>query len=177
MEQQSNINNNNNQLLETELSRNPSIRRLQFVLDVVLREEYEGILLKRDQIYDTVSQHVQFQKLLKEDLKLTKLSNNEESNNSDEPKRILHDVGCHFYVEATLLDPRVVHMNLGCGVVVAMTVDEALKYSKKCEDAFRMRGEKLTKEALSAKYKMRLVTEAIMRLQDIQIEKDIAKKI
>jgi hypothetical protein len=131
---------NQNQLLETELSKNPSIRRLQFVLDVVLREEYESILLKRDQVYDKVSQHVQFQKLLTEDLKLQNVT--EET----EPKKILHDVGCHFYVQAKLLDPRVVHMNLGCGVIVAMTVDEALKYSKKCEDSFRLRGEKLTKE-------------------------------
>ncbi len=175
--------NQQQQLLETDLSKNPSIRRLQYVLDVILREEYENILVKRDEIYDKVSQHVQLQKLIRDDLKLTSSRNqndNNDNNNDDsegEQRTVLHDVGCNMFVQAKLLEPKkVIHVNIGCGVIVAMTIDEALKFSKKAEDTYRMRGEKLTRDSLNAKYKMRLVMEAIMRLQDIQIEKDVSKK-
>ena len=176
------------QLLETELSKNPSIRRLQYVLDVVLRQDYENILIKRNEIYDKVSQHVQLQKLIRDDMQLTrkaeqksdstaKSSNNNNSNATEEEDiTMLHEVGCKFYSQCKLIDPRVIHVNIGCDVIVAMTIDEALKFSKKAEDSYRMRGEQLTKDALNSKYKMRLVTEAIMRLQDIQIEKDISKR-
>ena len=89
---------------------------------------------------------------------------------------MLHDVGCKFFVQARLLEPRVVHVNIGSGVVVAMTVPEALAHSAKAEASYRARGEQLTRDAHGAKYKMRLVMEAIMRLQDIQIERDVSKK-
>ena len=178
--------NNNQQLLETELSKNPSIRRLQYVLDVILRQDYENILIKRNEIYDKVSQHVKLQKLIRDDLQLTRKNNTSNNNNSSsvtntssseqEDITMLHEVGCKFYSQCKLIDPRVIHVNIGCDVIVAMTIEEALKFSKKAEDSYRMRGEQLTKDSLNAKYKMRLVTEAIMRLQDIQIEKDVAKR-
>lgn len=185
------------QLLETELSKNPSIRRLQYVLDVVLSQDYENILISRNEVYDKVSQQVQLQKLIRDDMQLTTRKNISEnsaassstSNQQQQQQQLqtqqeqeteditmLHEVGCKFYTPCKLIDPRVIHVNVGCDVIVAMTIDEALKFSKKAEDSYRMRGEKLTRDALNAKYKMRLVTEAIMRLQEIQIEKDVRKK-
>lgn len=171
------------QLLETELSANPSIRRLQHLLDVVLRKEYEDLLKRRDEVYDKVSQQIQFQKLIKTDLKLVSDSDEgaeKEAKKSEAgeeaPVELMHDIGCKFYVKCQLLDTRVVHMNVGCGVIVAMTLREALVHSERAVKSYRARGEQLTKQALSAKYKQRLVTEAIMRLQDIQIEKDVARK-
>ncbi len=89
---------------------------------------------------------------------------------------MLHDLGCKVYARAQLLDPRgVIHMNVGCGVIVAMTIAEALEHSKKAEALHRKRADELTKRALHAKYKQRLVMEAIMRLQDIDISRATRK--
>lgn len=160
-------------LLESELSKNPSIRRLQNLLDVVLRREFEDIMRSRDALYNKVSEQVQFQKLLKQDLRL---ADQPAADAPDAPRTIMHDLGCKFFVQCQLLDPRVVHVNVGCGVIVAMTIPEALAHSKRAETSLRSRSDKLTKQALNAKYKQRLVMEAIMRLQDIQIEADLKRR-
>lgn len=161
-------------LLESELSKNPSIRRLQNLLDVVLRQEFEDIMRHRDALYSKVSEQVQFQKLLKQDLRLAEPPAAGDA--PDAPRTIMHDLGCKFFVQCQLLDPRVVHVNVGCGVIVAMTIPEALAHSKRAETSLRSRSDKLTKQALNAKYKQRLVMEAIMRLQDIQIEADLKRR-
>jgi prefoldin subunit 5 len=158
------------QQLESEISRNPSIRRLQHMLDVVLKHEYEDLVVRRDAVFNKVSQQVQFQKLIEVDLGLTSFAGQQQ------PKEVLHDLGCKVYARAQLLDPRgVIHMNVGCGVIVAMTIAEALEHSKKAEALHRKRADELTKRALHAKYKQRLVMEAIMRLQDIDISRATRK--
>jgi hypothetical protein len=89
---------------------------------------------------------------------------------------LMHDLGCRIYATATAVDPRVVHVNIGCGVVVAYTVEEALAQVAVMERTLRRECDDATAKVLKLKFRQRLVTEAIMRLQDQQVAAATAKR-
>eukprot|EP00758_Cryptobia_borreli_P015979 Tbor_TRINITY_DN6068_c2_g4::TRINITY_DN6068_c2_g4_i1::g.10714::m.10714 len=75
------------------------------------------------------------------------------------------DIGQHFYMRAEIPNPAVVWINVGCGVICPMTHQEAKVVLKKKEGLFRNQSASLTKEILRVRFRMRLVKEAICRLQ------------
>ncbi|KPA77588.1 hypothetical protein ABB37_06956 [Leptomonas pyrrhocoris] len=79
---------------------------------------------------------------------------------------ILVDLGHHFYTQGVVRDASVVYVNLGCGVVLPMSQEEARAFLKKKESVVREMITSKSKEALRIKYRIRLVSEAIARLNE-----------
>ncbi|KAG5485518.1 hypothetical protein LSCM1_07604 [Leishmania martiniquensis] len=80
--------------------------------------------------------------------------------------KILVDLGSHFYTQGVVPDASVVCMSIGCGIVLPMTRDEARAFLRKKESVARRMILSTSKEALRIKYRIRLVTEAIARLNE-----------
>ena len=81
---------------------------------------------------------------------------------------MLVDVGSHFYMEAHVPNPEVVHVNVGCNLILPMLHEEADAFLVKKEQLHRDNAGRKTKEALRLKFRMRLVMEAIAQLHDSQ---------
>ncbi|CBZ24237.1 conserved hypothetical protein [Leishmania mexicana MHOM/GT/2001/U1103] len=80
--------------------------------------------------------------------------------------KILVDLGNHFYTQGVVKDAGVLLMNVGCGVVLPMSLEEAREFLRKKEAVVRRMIMNKSKEALRIKYRIRLVTEAIARLNE-----------
>jgi hypothetical protein len=80
--------------------------------------------------------------------------------------KILVDLGNHFYTQGVVKDASVLYMNLGCGVVLPMSQEEARAFLKRKESAVREMATNKSREALRIKYRIRVVSEAIARLNE-----------
>ncbi|KPI88421.1 hypothetical protein ABL78_2486 [Leptomonas seymouri] len=80
--------------------------------------------------------------------------------------KILVDLGNMFYTPGVVRDASVVYMNIGCGVVLPMSPEEARAFLSKKEAVVRAMATNKSQEALRLKYRIRLVSEAIARLNN-----------
>ncbi|KAG5510591.1 hypothetical protein JKF63_06888 [Porcisia hertigi] len=80
--------------------------------------------------------------------------------------KILVDLGNHFYTPGLVKDASVVYMNIGCGVVMPMSLEESREFLRKKESSVRQMIMSATKEVLRIKYRIRVVTETIARLNE-----------
>ncbi|KAK7197077.1 Prefoldin subunit [Novymonas esmeraldas] len=80
--------------------------------------------------------------------------------------KILVDLGNRFYTHGIIRDAGTVHMNLGCGVVLPMSLDDARAFLRRREAVVRHMILNKSKEALRITYRIRIVTEAIARLNE-----------
>ena len=72
----------------------------------------------------------------------------------------------HFFMTAEVTNPAIVHINIGCGIVCPMTHEEATLFLKKREQLYRDASQRLSRESLRIRFRIRLVMEAITRLED-----------
>uniref|UniRef100_A0A0A9WPS5 Protein UXT n=2 Tax=Lygus hesperus TaxID=30085 RepID=A0A0A9WPS5_LYGHE len=96
-------------------------------------------------------------------------SNKEKSVMNGRHNRILVDLGSHFYTPAKVYNATRVHVNLGCGVLLEMSTEEAEAFLIKKEAILRGIASRKTREVLQMKYRIRLVTEIIARLHERDI--------
>eukprot|EP00744_Colponema_vietnamica_P018768 GILI01026504.1.p1 GENE.GILI01026504.1~~GILI01026504.1.p1 ORF type:complete len:280 (+),score=62.20 GILI01026504.1:70-909(+) len=72
----------------------------------------------------------------------------------------------HFLMTADVPNPSLIHINIGCGVIAPMTHEEANAFLKKKEQLYRDQSQRLSRESLRVRFRIRLVMEAITRIQD-----------
>nr|CCC95827.1 unnamed protein product [Trypanosoma congolense IL3000] len=157
-----------------------SMVRLEHFLDVVLRQSLERVLGQRDSVYTMISNCCQLRDLF-EDMRSLSSTHSliRRSVGSSAPapapapaggvpqrNHLMVDLGNHFFVQCAVADASQVWVNLGCGVVLPMTQEEAVTFLGKREKLLRERASRLSRESLRIKYRMRLVMEAITRLHD-----------
>jgi hypothetical protein len=150
--------------------------RLEAFLEDVLRAELDKVLAARDAVYDRASQCRKLQLLLADVDELIDGGGLPAAGPAGpapaahlRPMTTLVDLGNHFFAKCEVADTSVVSVNIGCGVVLPMTRDEARQFLVTKERLLRSDGDRLTKEALRVKYRMRLVMEAIARINDKQV--------
>lgn len=167
--------------------------RLETFLDSVLRKSLEEALIQRDEILTMASSCTHLRQTLKSlrdlhtppPLQVAGSSAVSSASNSTSlshapaagapsprslddplpPTLMQVDVGHRFFMQANVKNPALVHVNIGCGVVVPMKHSEAETFLQKKELLLAERGKKKTQDILRIKFRMRLVMEAISRLQ------------
>ena len=184
-------------MMEQFQSYTSSMQRLESFLEEVLKKDLDRVMRERDEIYQKIADGNQLNRLLADikrnaggvDLEedprsvtdnagkpLTTEQKNELVRAG--PKRtwrpmqeveMLSDVGCNFYMQCRLKDPAIVHLNIGAGVILAMTHEECARFLVKKEVQLRAAAESKTKEAIRLRYRIRVVMEAITRLYDAQM--------
>lgn len=138
-----------------------AVARLEYFLDAVLKQELHGAMSSRDRFIDLVAQCTQLQGLLME---MTALAKPAAGGAARSQNKILVNLGNHFYTSASVVDNRTIWLNIGCGVVIERTREEAVSHLKKRESIARAGLHAQNVEILRLKFRIRLVTEAIRRL-------------
>jgi hypothetical protein len=156
--------------------------RLETFLDSVLRKSLEEALLQRDEILTMASSCTHLRQTLKalrdvnlplSPIEVTSSSSTSPSSNAPvtsvdaslPPTMMLVDIGHRFFMQAHVKNPSLVHVNVGCGVVIPMQHSEAETFLEKKESLLAERAKRKTQDILRIKFRMRLVMEAISRLQ------------
>lgn len=146
------------------------MRRLEAFLDEALRPGLDAVLAQRDVARAAGARCQQLRVLLKEVALAAKGSAAGDSaaamGAAVAPVVVLADVGCHNFVQAELVDPSTVYVNIGAGVVAPLTHAEAFAFLAKKERLLAQEQDRATREALRVKYRIRLVMEAIARLHE-----------
>lgn len=161
-----------------QLSAEEQTLRLEHFLDSVLRKTLHDVLLQRDELFSLASSCVQLRQLLQSMRHLSSVdvshppqpnSGSGDAPSSSQPAlrptRTLVDLGHRFFMQAEIKDPSIVRINIGCGVVVPMNHAEAETFLIKKEASLTELAKLKTRESLRIKFRIRLVMEAIMRLQ------------
>lgn len=158
--------------------------RLETFLDSVLRKSLEEALIQRDEILTMASSCTHLRQTLKalrdvhaplassEVVGASSTSTTAASSTTNEtlnvalpPTMMLVDIGHRFFMQAHVKQPSLVHVNVGCGVVLPMNHSEAEGFLEKKEKLLAERSKRKTQDILRIKFRMRLVMEAITRLQ------------
>lgn len=156
-----------------------SMTRLEHFLDAVLKPLLHEEMSKRDGAIQLAAECNQLCVLFSEMKTLSGIDN--ASGTADpsalirtskslppRPQRnhILVNLGNHFYTSALVKDAKSVWLNVGCGVVLEMSVDAAKVHLRKREKLARDSLERQNQQILRLKFRIRLVTEAIKRLHN-----------
>lgn len=152
--------------------------RLETFLDSVLRKNLEEALLQRDEVLTMASSCTHLRQTLSSLRMLANPSppaapvggagtgsSTDVVESSLPPATMLVDIGHRFFMEAEVKNPAIVHVNIGCGVVLPMQHLEAESFLAQKEKLLADRAKSKTQEILRIKFRMRLVMEAISRLQ------------
>lgn len=157
---------------------------LESFLDRVLRPDLHKVLERRDAARDNVARCHQLRMLLDEIALAADTVDERDVRVAAKtagptgaplpppppaPVTILTDIGCHNYMECELADPSTVHVNIGAGVIAPLSEKEARVFLAKKEVVLRKNIERMSREALRVKYRIRLVMEAITRVHDAAI--------
>lgn len=145
------------------LSSETRTTQLEHYLDSVLRASLQKVLLERDALYSKASQCDQLRQLLHSTTKLSRDTSDSESTRL--PHQMLVDLGHHTYMKANIPSMSTIHVNIGGGVVVPMSQTETLQFLDKKEALLIQQAEEKTKESLRVRYRIRLVMEALNRMQ------------
>lgn len=142
-----------------------SVTRLEHFLEVVLRKDLDKALRERDALFQRVADCTHFRTTIQE---LRNLSQ-DGSGESNSGAKILVDVGCNFFMKCKVVDTSTVLVNIGCGVVLPMACSEADVFLMKKERLLKEMAAAKTRESLRLRFRIRLVMEAITRLEAAQL--------
>ncbi|XP_052807924.1 protein UXT-like [Mya arenaria] len=123
-----------------------------------LREDLRKIIEQRDQVYSQIAEYLQLKNTI-EQIKKAGVT---------EDLKTKVDLGCNFYVQANIADPRTIFVFVGYGFFVEMSFDEAIKFIDKRTKFLNDHTDHLTSEANKVKANIRLVIEGLRELQNIQ---------
>jgi len=136
--------------------------RYETHLNEVLRKDLEKCLDARDKIYSEQAEFIALRH------SIAAIRNAELSDR--EPLKTRVDLGCNFYCEAEVADPKTIMMSIGMGFYVQMSLDEALAYISKRDAALTEEAELLTKQTTSIKANIKLVIAGLRELQSISVQ-------
>jgi prefoldin subunit 5 len=156
-----------------------SMERLETFLEEILKKDLEKVMRERDALYNSIADCHKLRSVLG-DVRRSAQGVAGADDGKDRPQgssswvpeaevTMLTDIGCRFFMQAKLRDPTVVHLNIGCGVVLPMTHDEAVRFLVKKEGLLNEAAGRKTKDALRLRFRIRVVMEAITRLYDAQM--------
>jgi prefoldin subunit 5 len=97
---------------------------------------------------------------------------------SDTPKFNLNtrvDLGCNFYSNAVVHDPSTIFVELGYGLFLEMTFDEALKFVDKKVELLNESVDEFTRKSCDIKAQIKFVLEGIRELQGINFTENTEK--
>jgi prefoldin subunit 5 len=145
-----------------------------------LKHELDKAMERRDAAYTRASQCHLLRRTLRDMVQLHEFESNQSGTTpgasvgsaalaSSFGATIQVDLGCSCYVQVEVPDASVVLINIGCGVIVPMNHAEANQFLVSKEALLKQDVQRLTKEILRLKYRIRLVIEAISRLHDAYV--------
>ncbi|XP_064604925.1 protein UXT homolog [Liolophura sinensis] len=134
------------------------ILSFEHFLNETLRQDLRQVLEKRDRLYGEIAEYLQLK---------TTIERIQESNLEKEELKTKVDLGCNFYVQASVPDCSRIFVCVGFGIYLEFTLKEAIKFSEKKVKRFTVLTDKLTEDASKIKAHIKLVLEGLKELQGI----------
>lgn len=131
----------------------------------VLKNDLKHVLEERDKIFDEISEYSKLQTAIERLKTIEK-----------RPIKSKIDVGCNFYMQAEVKDTEYIFVDIGMGLHVQLTMDEALKFLKKKIDQLTIKSEHITDKSLDIKARIKLIMEALAELQGFKTTQDLSKE-
>ncbi|XP_070559062.1 protein UXT-like [Ptychodera flava] len=125
----------------------------------VLRADLRKVYESRDKLYSQISEYLQLRTVIE------KIQESELEKNGLKTRV---DLGCNFYVQATVPDASRIFVAVGFGFFVEFTLPEALRFIEKKIKLLTEQTEKLTKDSAKIKAHIKLVLEGLKELQGIK---------
>eukprot|EP00041_Stephanoeca_diplocostata_P038606 m.1532818 g.1532818 ORF g.1532818 m.1532818 type:complete len:126 (+) comp25241_c0_seq28:450-827(+) len=100
------------------------VQKYETFLNDRLKSDLKKALERRDAIYEEISEYTKLATMI-ETIKASKHAF------EDGILRTKTDLGCNFFCEAEVEDPRMICLGVGYGIYVQLTLDEALEFIKK----------------------------------------------
>ncbi|XP_063690658.1 protein UXT-like isoform X3 [Bolinopsis microptera] len=125
----------------------------------VLKNDLNHVLEERDKIYDEVAEYMKLQTSI-ERLKTI----------DSRPIKEMIDVGCNFYMQAEVKNTDYIYVDVGMGLHVQLTFDEALRFLKKKIDQLTVKSEHLTEKSVDIKARIKLIIGALAELQGVSAQ-------
>ena len=122
-----------------------------------LREDLRKLLEQRDEVYGQISEYLQLKTTIEQI----------QSAEIIEDLKTKVDLGCNFYVQANVPDPKKIFVFVGFGFFVELTLDEALKFIDKRTKFLTENTDRLTKDMVKVKANIRLVLEGLREIQSL----------
>ena len=122
----------------------------------VLKNDLKHVLEERDKIYDEIAEYMKLQ------TSVERLSTVQ-----SRPIKEMIDVGCNFYMQAQVKDTEFIFVDVGMGLHVQLTFEEALKFLKKKIDQLTVKSELLTDKSVDIKARIKLIIGALAELQGV----------
>ena len=123
----------------------------------VLKNDLKHVLEERDGVYDEISEYSKLQTAIERIQSMDK-----------RPIKSKIDVGCNFYMQAEVKDTEFIFVDVGMGLHVQLTFEEALEFLKKKIVQLTVKSEHLTDKSLDIKARIKLILEALAELQGIK---------
>eukprot|EP00743_Colponemidia_sp_Colp-15_P012350 GILK01014025.1.p1 GENE.GILK01014025.1~~GILK01014025.1.p1 ORF type:complete len:161 (+),score=27.30 GILK01014025.1:65-547(+) len=122
-------------------------------VDERLKQDLKNVLDDRDKLYEQIAQYLQ----LRNNITVIK-------ENQLKQMKTMVNLGCDFYAQAEVADTSFIFVNVGLGFHLQFTLDEALIFIEKKEQALNTRAELLTRKASEIKAHIKVFLEAIAEL-------------
>ncbi|XP_065184984.1 protein UXT homolog [Sycon ciliatum] len=132
------------------------VRKYEEFLNERLKRDLQKVLAAREAVYADIADYLLLKSTI-EQLKVAELPKGE--------LRTKVDLGCNFYVQAKVPDPKKVCVAVGFGFFVECSLDEALGIIEKRVALLNKKSEQLTEDSSKIKANIRVVLEGLGELQ------------
>lgn len=133
------------------------IQNYEHFLNNVLRQDLKEELERRDKLYQDIADHSQ----LKQSINCIIQAE------SNEGLRTQVDLGSNFYVQAHIPDVSRIYVNVGLGIHIELTLEEALVFIDKRLKILNEKVSTSTKKSAKIKGDIRYVYELLRQLQGL----------
>lgn len=135
------------------------IQQYEHFLSNVLRQDLKEELERRDKLFEDIANHSQ----LKQTIDCILLAN------CDEGLRTQVDLGSNFYVQAHVPDVSHIYVNVGLGIHIELTLEEAQTFIDKRLKILNKKVQQSTKKSAKIKGDIKYVYELLKQLQGLDI--------
>jgi len=136
------------------------VSKYEYFLNEVLRSDLKTTLERRDELYNQVAQYMELQTVLE------KVGGAMNADGNSKLKTKV-DIGSNFYVQAEIPDLKTVTVDVGCGIWLPMSSEDAIAFCEKKVSFLNSRVNDLTQQELGIKAQINIVLEGLKEIQRI----------
>ena len=152
-----------------EKERKEKVLKFETFLNETLRSDLKAILEEREKLYEEIAEYLS----LKNSIEALKFADLPEG----QPLKTKVDLGCNFYAKASVKNPQKVFVDVGLGLFLELTHDEALNFIEKKTKSLDEKVAKLTQESSKIKANIKVVLHGLRELQGLYLNSSMFSKL
>ena len=136
------------------------IQKYEEFVNEVLKNDLKYVLQQRDSVYEEISEYTKLQTYIDRVHPITK-----------RPIKSKVNIGCEYFMQAEVKNTDYIFVDVGLGLHVQCTFEEATRVVKKRIDQLTLKAEKMTDKSCDIKSRIKLIVQALAELQGLDKDK------